>query len=110
MCGKNCIENHVSTSTPFGLYINKEEGGGVCGLLGRGGVHMVTLYWGPVPLMGRASGANLRGSTSVYKYVMHVCVGMWLCAWCVVCVCECVRVCIEPKKKYISIQVNVMHV
>ena len=51
------MENHVSTSTPFGLYINKEEGGGVCGLLGRGGVHMVTLYWGPVPLMGRASGA-----------------------------------------------------
>ena len=49
MCGKNCIESHVSTSTPFGLYINKEEGGGVCELLGRGGVHMVTLYWGPVP-------------------------------------------------------------
>ena len=39
MCGKKRIESHVSTSTPFGLYINKEEGGGVCGLLGRGGSH-----------------------------------------------------------------------
>ena len=24
-------------------------------LLGRGGGHMVTLYWGPVPVMGKAS-------------------------------------------------------
>ena len=83
-----------------------------------GGVHMLTLYWGPVVLMGRTSGANLSRSMSVYTYVMHVSAGMWLCAWCVcvsvfvclcvcvfVCLCVCVRVCIKLKKKYVTIQV-----
>ena len=54
---------------------------------------MVTSYWGPVPLMGRASGANLRRSRSVYNYTVCVYSGVWLCAWCVVLVC--VRVCVS---------------
>jgi hypothetical protein len=57
---------------------------------------MVTLYWGPVSLMGMASGTNLRRSISVYRYAVYVCSGVWLCACCVlrVCVCVCMHVCL----------------
>ena len=93
------MKSHVSTSTPFGLYINKREGGGVCELLdGRGWSH------GNVVLGPRALNGEGFRSKPKKKYIIiedHlVCVysGVWLCAWCVVCgvrvcVCACVSVC-----------------
>ena len=93
MCGKNWVGNHVSNYTPFGTYNNIRKGVGCVSYLAGGGVHMVTLYWGPVSLMGRASGTNLRRSISVYRYAVYVGSGVWLCAWCVLCVCVSVCVC-----------------
>ena len=56
MCSKNCRKSHVSTSTPFGLYINKEEGGGVCDAWGGS----VDLVLGPrVPNGSRRLGRSL---------------------------------------------------
>ena len=94
MCGKNCVGNHVSNYTPFGTYNNIRKGVGCVSYLAGGGVHIVTLYWGPVSLMGVASGTNLRRSISVYRYAVYVCSGVWLCACCVLRVCVCVTVCV----------------
>ena len=96
MCGKNGTGTHVSDYTPLGTYNNIRKGVGCVSYLAGGGVHMVTLYWGPVSLMGMASGTNLRRSISVYRYAVYVCSGVWLCACCVlrVCVSVCVRVCV----------------
>ena len=94
MCGKNCVGNHVSNYTPFGTYNNIRKGVGCVSYLAGGGVHIVTLYWGPVSLMGVASGTNLRRSISVYRYAVYVCSGVWLCACCVLRVCVCVSVCV----------------
>ena len=71
----------------------KEKGVGCVSYLAGGEVHMVTLYWGPVSLMGMASGTNLRRSISVYRYAVYVCSGVWLCACCVLRVCVCVCMC-----------------
>ena len=72
MNGKICTRTHVSVYTPLGIYNIKRKGVGVWAAWLREGSQRITLYWGPAPLMGKASEANLRRSISVHEYVMNV--------------------------------------
>ena len=96
MCGKNCMKSDVSTSTPFGLYINKREGGGVCELLGRRGGSHGNIVLGPRVLNGdglRNKPKKKYISVQVCRVCVFGCVVM--CLLCVACVCVCVHACVS---------------
>jgi hypothetical protein len=96
MCCKNCMKSHVSTSTPFGLYINKREGGGVCELLGRRGGSHGNIVLGPRVLNGdglRNKPKKKYISVQVCRVCVFGCVVM--CLLCVACVCVCVHACVS---------------
>ena len=88
MCGKNCMKSYVSTSTPFGLYINKRRGGGVCELLGRRGGSHGNVVLGPRVLNGEGF-RNKPKKKYISVQVCHVCVFgcVAMCLVCVACVC-----------------------
>ena len=99
MCGKNCMKSHVSTSTPFGFYINKRQMGGVCELLDRRGRSHGNVVQGPRALNGESFRSKPKKkyiSIKVHRVCVFGCVAMCMVCgvWCAsVRVCECVTVC-----------------
>ena len=92
MCAKNGMKSHVSTSTPFGLYINKREGGGVCELLGRRGGSHGNVVLGPRVLNGEGF------------------MRLWPCVCMCAYVCGCVQVCeSHPGPMIVGAGSNDMH-
>jgi len=62
----------VSNHTPFSIYNNKGKGVGCECYWGGRVCHMVTLYWGPVPLMGWLRMASKKKYIKSLSFHVHV--------------------------------------